>query len=66
MIILLLSIGTLILGAYYIIMFDRKVDVTIVWKVKSVFPLLSAIFAWLAYRGILKDEMLVKAYDRLR
>jgi len=66
MMILLLSIGTLILGAYYVYMFDRKLDVTMVWKIKSIFPLVTAILAWLAYRGILKDELLVKSYDRLR
>ncbi|MCU0377657.1 MAG: DUF4293 domain-containing protein [Bacteroidales bacterium] len=66
MIALMLSLGTVLLGAYYVYMFDRKIDVTIMWKVKSIFPLVSAILAWLAYRGILKDEILVKSYDRLR
>lgn len=66
MFILLLSIGTLILGAFYIYMFDRKIDVSLIWKVKALFPLLSAILAWLAYRKILQDDLLVKSYDRLR
>lgn len=66
MLVLLLSLGTLILGTFYIIMFDRKMDITLIWKVKSVFPLISAILAWLAYNSILKDEMLVRSYDRLR
>lgn len=66
MIVLLLSLGTLILGAFYVIMFDRKMDVTIIWKVKAVLPLITAILAWLAYRSILKDELIVKSYDRLR
>jgi hypothetical protein len=63
---LLLSIGTILLGAYYVYMFDRKIDVTIIWRVRSIFPLVSAILSWLAYRSILKDEILVKSYDRLR
>jgi len=66
MIVLLLSLGTIILGAFYIIMFDRKIDVTVVWKIKAVFPLVTAILAWLAYRGIMKDELIVRSYDRLR
>ncbi|MCU0366038.1 MAG: DUF4293 domain-containing protein [Bacteroidales bacterium] len=66
MLVLQLSLGTLILGAFYIIMFDRKMDITLIWKVKAVFPLISAILAWLAYLSILKDELLVKSYDRLR
>ncbi len=66
MLVLLLSLGTLILGAFYVLMFDRKIDITVVWTVKSLFPLVSAILAWLAYRAIMKDEMRVRSYDRLR
>lgn len=66
MLVLLLSLGTIILGAFYILMFDRKIDVTVVWKIRAVFPLVSAILAWLAYRGIMKDDLIVRSYDRLR
>jgi peptidoglycan/LPS O-acetylase OafA/YrhL len=66
MLIVLLSIGTLILGAFYIYMFDRKIEVSLIWKVKALFPLISAILAGLAYRKILQDDLLVKSYDRLR
>ena len=66
MFVLLLSIGTIILGAFYIIMFDKKIDVTMIWKVKAIFPLISAILAWLAYRSIMKDDLKVRSYDRLR
>jgi hypothetical protein len=66
MLVLLLSLGTLILGAFYVIMLDRKIDVNIIWKVKVLFPLISAILAWLAYRAILKDEVRIRSYDRLR
>jgi len=66
MLVLLLSVGTLILGAFYVLMLDRKIGITVVWMVKAVFPVISAILAWLAYRAILKDEARVKSYDRLR
>ncbi len=66
MLVLLLSLGALILGAFYVIMFDRKMDVTVIWKIKVIFPLISAILAWMAYRSILKDDQKVKSYDRLR
>jgi len=66
MLILLLSIGTIILGAFYIFMFDRKIEISLIWKIKALFPLISAILAGLAYRKILQDDMLVKSYDRLR
>lgn len=66
MIVLLLSLGTIILGAFYILMLDRKIDITVMWRVKAVFPIITAILAWLAYRAILRDEIKVKSYDRLR
>lgn len=66
MLVLLLSIGTLILGAFYVLMLDRKIDITVMWRVKSVFPVITAILAWLAYRAIMKDELKVRSYDRLR
>ena len=66
MLVLLLSMGTLLLGAFYVIMFDRKIDITVIWQIKALFPLVSAILAWLAYRSILKDDLMVRSYDRLR
>ncbi len=66
MLVLLLSLGTLILGAFYVLMFDRKIDVNVMWRVKALFPLITAILAWLAYRAILRDEIKVRSYDRLR
>jgi len=66
MIVLLLSLGTVLLGAFYVVMFDRKIDITVLWKVRALFPLVSAILAWLAYRAIFRDELMVKSYDRLR
>lgn len=66
MFILLLSLGTIILGAFYVMMFNRKIEVTLIWKVRALFPLVSAILAWLAYRAIMKDDLKVRSYDRLR
>jgi hypothetical protein len=66
LLVLLLSLITFIIGAFYVMMLNRKIPVEIIWKVRAVFPLLSAILAWLAYRSILKDELLVRSYDRLR
>ncbi len=66
MLVLLLSLGTLILGAFYVFMFDKKIGVTVLWSVKVVFPFICAILAWLAYRNIMKDDLMVRSYDRLR
>lgn len=66
LLVLLLSLITFIIGAFYVMMLNRKIPVEIIWKVRAVFPLLSAILSWLAYRSILKDDLLVRSYDRLR
>jgi Domain of unknown function (DUF4293) len=36
------------------------------FKITSTFPLIAAVFAWLASRGMIKDENLVKSIDRIR
>ena len=36
------------------------------YKVTLLFPLVSMLFVWLAMRAIFRDEMLVKAADRIR
>ena len=53
----------LCLYAYVII---TKYTSEIVPGVKMIIPLLQLIFSVLAYRGIVKDDNLVKSYDRLR
>jgi glucan phosphoethanolaminetransferase (alkaline phosphatase superfamily) len=51
------------LYAYVII---TKYNSEIVPGFKMVIPLLQLVFSVLAYRGIIKDDKLVKSYDRLR
>lgn len=36
------------------------------WGLSMGFPLIGAIFNWLALRGIIKDIALMKSYDRIR
>lgn len=36
------------------------------FRLSSTFPLIAAVFAWLATRGMIKDENLVKSIDRIR
>ncbi len=36
------------------------------FKIASVFPLITIILLWLAFRGIRKDDLLVKSVDRIR
>jgi hypothetical protein len=66
MLILVLIIVSIIAGVYYALYVSKKFGTEIIFNVKMIFPILSAIFAYLAYRGIRKDEQLVNSYDRLR
>ena len=61
----------LMLGWYAMAAFVTYKDLgTIFWsgdmKIVLTFPLISIILDYLAIRGILKDDALVKSYDRLR
>jgi len=52
--------------AYYGYSLTTKYDATIIPGIMMAVPLLQLIFSFLAYRGIKKDDELVKSYDRLR
>ena len=62
----LLNIGTFILILYYTFIAGNNIDADYIFSTKMVFPLAGSIAGYLAFRGILKDELLVKSYDRLR
>jgi hypothetical protein len=52
--------------SYYAISVMNIYRLTIIPGFKMAIPVLDFIFSILAYRGILKDDRLVKSYDRLR
>jgi uncharacterized membrane protein len=52
--------------AYYILIFIQSHNVSLVPGIKTFIPVVTIILSILAYRGIKKDEALVKSYDRLR
>jgi len=62
----LLSIGSFLLMLYYIFYTGKKLEADMVFNIKLVFPVVSAILGYLAFRNILKDELLIKSYDRIR
>jgi len=62
----LLNAGTLILIIYYIIYAGNKLNASLVFNVKITFPLIGLILGYLAFRAILKDELLIKSLDRIR
>ena len=62
----LLFIGVLLLLIYYMLYAGRKLDADFIFNIKMTFPLVGSIFGYLAFRSILKDELLIKSYDRIR
>jgi len=68
---LALSVIILIVGFIFVLIYYSWIVITeynaeIVPGFKMVIPVLMLIFAVLAYRGIRKDDRLIKSYDRLR
>ncbi|OFY68502.1 MAG: hypothetical protein A2Y71_15690 [Bacteroidetes bacterium RBG_13_42_15] len=62
----ILTIILIIVLAGYSFFVIQNFDAEISWSIKMILPLLMLLFTYLAYRGIRKDEDLVKSYDRLR
>ncbi len=64
---ILLNIGTIGMMAYLIVNFMKHNTVSVhSYSLATPIPLASIILLYLAFRGIRKDEVLVKAYERLR
>jgi len=66
MVSLLMSLASLFIAAFFLIMLDKKVDLTFIWNIKAAIPVITAVLCWLAYRAIQKDEEKVRSLDRLR
>jgi len=49
-----------------IVQLKKELSMMVTYKLPFLFPLISAVLTFLAYRGIKKDDELVKSYDRLR
>jgi hypothetical protein len=64
LIILILTMIALL--AYYSLNISHTYNISIEPGLKMILPVLSLIFTFLAFRGIKKDEELVRSYDRLR
>jgi uncharacterized membrane protein len=66
LILILLEIMLLAASAFYIFSTIKNYGATLTPGIKMIIPLLTIIFSILAFRGIKKDEDLVKSYDRMR
>jgi cytochrome bd-type quinol oxidase subunit 2 len=63
---LILTILLVLLITGYSVYITGKYNADIVFEIKMILLLLMPICMYLAYRGIKKDDDLVKSYDRLR
>jgi hypothetical protein len=63
---ILLASGLIIALSWYAFNIVHAFKLTVIPGIKMAIPVLILIFSILAYRGILKDDRLVKSYDRLR
>jgi hypothetical protein len=64
--VIILIAGFVLLSIYYTSVICLKYNAQIVPGYKMFIPLLLIVFNYLAYKGIKKDEDLVRSYDRLR
>lgn len=64
---LILLTGLLAISIYHIVFFVQRVPgVNWIPGLSFIFPPIAIILTWLAFRGIRKDELLVKLSDRIR
>lgn len=63
---ILLNAGLLGLIYFYLVQFSQLLDTSVHYQFPVVMPLLSVILNYLAFRGIRKDEILVRSVDRIR
>ncbi|MBI9053172.1 MAG: DUF4293 domain-containing protein [Bacteroidales bacterium] len=63
---IILLLGYVGLNYYYIHNFSKQLDGIVSYHVIAIFPLIAAIFTYLAIRAIGKDEALIRSMDRIR
>jgi len=64
--VIILAAGLLIGLSYYAFSLINSARLTLMPVFKMALPVLILLFSVFAYRGILKDDRLVRSYDRLR
>ena len=64
---IILSFGLIGMLYYFWVVFFRQIDVdSYLLKVPIVFPVVAIIFTYLAFRGIRKDEILIRSIEKIR
>jgi hypothetical protein len=62
----LLMMGSVLLMVYYLLQLLRKHNGEVTVGYSMIFPAVAAILTYLAWRGVRKDEKLVRSVDRVR
>lgn len=63
---MILMLGLYALGFYYANQISSKLIAVVNYSYAVLFPVVSLILTFLAYRFIMKDEILIKSMDRIR
>lgn len=63
---MMLKIGFYGLAAFYILQINEAADFAMTAKATVTFPIIACILSFLAMRGVMKDEALIKSLDRIR
>lgn len=62
---IVMLLGVQAFFVYYIMKMNTDMSL-ISYKITDVFPIVSAILIYLAFRGVIRDEMLIKSLNRIR
>lgn len=63
---MLLLIGFQFFIVWFAWISGQKLEALTIYKISIVFPFVSAILTYLAYRAIIKDDKLIRSLDRIR
>ena len=64
---IILGFGLIGLMYYYWVVMFRQLDVDSYWiRIPVIFPVVSIILTFLAFRGIRRDEILIRSLDKIR
>ena len=63
---IMIAAGLILVSGYYSFVVSSRYSVSIIAGAKMAIPVAILVLSIMAYRGIRKDDRLVKSYDRLR
>ncbi|MCD8072463.1 MAG: DUF4293 domain-containing protein, partial [Alistipes sp.] len=58
--------GAQVFVLFYLVRANTIEGSTVSYSALDIVPIIALVFMWLAYKGIVKDEALVRSLDRIR